>query len=367
MNMEAAPSAASILEAVPFPFGLRELRGDAVVHVADNSAAARLFSRTPEETRGKTATELGMTAQQSRACASVFLLARERREAVQIPTRYQTPEGVRDMICHAKALSGASARFACLLEDVTDRTRMENALAHTERLSSIGTLTAALIHDMAGPATAATVLLDESVSRVERAAAGAELEPYALLEDLLGAQAALKQLVAVLRTVRSYTQRAGNEMIAACNLDEVVESTLRLVKAEAGGKVHLTFEAGAVPRVRASAVRLAQVILNLVSNAVRAAGADRPSGAGCVTVRTVVREGLRIQLEIADDGPGLGDAEAHLFQAFATQNAECGGTGLGLFISKRIIDSFGGTIQLTNQPRGGTLATVTLLPAKPGT
>jgi signal transduction histidine kinase len=113
--------------------------------------------------------------------------------------------------------------------------------------------------------------------------------------------------------------------------------------------------------VRGDAKRLGQMLDNLVSNAIK----FTPAG-GCVVVRTARIDG-RVLFEVSDDGEGIPPEERErLFDAFfrsrsATKQA-VPGTGLGLTITKAIVDAHGGTIELTGAPGDGTTVRV-LLPA----
>ena len=100
---------------------------------------------------------------------------------------------------------------------------------------------------------------------------------------------------------------------------------------------------------------LHQVLTNVLRNA-----ADATGGTGKVSVR-VVREGDDLRLRVADDGPGIPPAVLpRIFEPFFTTKPPGKGTGLGLPISARIVEKFGGAISVECPPTGGTVVTVTL-------
>ena len=109
-------------------------------------------------------------------------------------------------------------------------------------------------------------------------------------------------------------------------------------------------------RVRGDRERLKQVVLNLVSNACRYSGDDAP-----VVVRAT-RNGDRVRVEVTDEGVGIApEQQGMLFQRFARvrtpDTANVRGTGLGLYISRRIVEAHGGRIEVRSEPgRGSTFA-----------
>ena len=105
--------------------------------------------------------------------------------------------------------------------------------------------------------------------------------------------------------------------------------------------------------------RLAQVVLNLVFNALQAI----PPGDACdhrVEVR-VRSAGDRALVEVSDTGPGVpAHVAERVFEPFFTTRAPAGGTGLGLWLSRSIVQEEGGTLSWRNRPEGGAIFTVDL-------
>jgi signal transduction histidine kinase len=143
---------------------------------------------------------------------------------------------------------------------------------------------------------------------------------------------------------------------------ECVESSL---PAAAAKGIDLTTSASRLPHLQGDRSRLAQVLDNLISNALK----FTPSG-GHVDVRLKAVDGAAV-LEVRDTGPGLGEDEReHLFERFyrssnATESA-IQGTGLGLPIAKAIVERHGGRIGLESAPGNGTTVRVELPLSQPG-
>jgi two-component system C4-dicarboxylate transport sensor histidine kinase DctB len=114
--------------------------------------------------------------------------------------------------------------------------------------------------------------------------------------------------------------------------------------------------------VRGGEVRLQQVILNLVNNAIDAM-AQSPER----RVVIAILPGPRVTLSVRDTGPGLTEPE-RIFDPFYTTKAasEGEGMGLGLSISYGLVQSFGGAIRGRNHPEGGAIFTVELDPPQQG-
>ena len=151
---------------------------------------------------------------------------------------------------------------------------------------------------------------------------------------------------------------------------EVVEGTVQLLAEQAQRKglaLKCVGPPGEYPKVRGDSVRLRQVLTNLVGNAVKFT--DR----GEVVVRFSVEsetDGMaELQFEVADTGVGIAaDNQARIFESFSQEDGSTtrryGGTGLGLTISKQLVELMGGTIGVTSEPgRGATFRFTVCLPA----
>jgi signal transduction histidine kinase len=119
--------------------------------------------------------------------------------------------------------------------------------------------------------------------------------------------------------------------------------------------VRLEVESDGPVRARAGGERVAQVLDNLVSNALRAA----PDGTSvAVTVRRV---GTHAEVCVSDRGPGLTDEQrSRAFDRFWRAGSGGGGSGLGLAIARRLVETDGGAIELRDRPGGGLEAVVRL-------
>jgi signal transduction histidine kinase len=174
-----------------------------------------------------------------------------------------------------------------------------------------------------------------------------------LLSQLQGATRRISDLV---RAVKEYTYM-DRAPVQEIDLHDGIESTLVMLghKLPHGTTVVREFDP-ALPRIEAYGSELNQVWLNLLDNAVDAAG-----GTGQVRIRTA-HDGDGVLVEIADTGPGVPeDIQRRIFEPFFTTKEPGKGTGLGLDIARRIaVERHGGDLTLESEP-GNTRFTVRLL------
>jgi C4-dicarboxylate-specific signal transduction histidine kinase len=131
-------------------------------------------------------------------------------------------------------------------------------------------------------------------------------------------------------------------------LAEVLRLSLRLVGGPLKRSARLDIDIDSAPRVRGSSTQLSQIVLNLLVNAFQAV-AEQPPERRVVSAR-LHSEGGFAQLEIADAGPGVAEADSErIFDPFFTTKPGVG-TGLGLAISRRIAEELGGKLLVSRDP-----------------
>lgn len=207
-------------------------------------------------------------------------------------------------------------------------------------------------HELRTPLTALRLRLENlerDVSRDGRPGLDAAL---AEIERLSGI---VESLLALARA------DAGSAPSSAVDLTAVVRERLETWRAAADARhVSLRFDEQSVPPVRASADRVAQVLDNLLSNALAA------SEAGGVVTVAVRASGALVDLCIRDTGPGLStEQKARAFDRFWRAGQGGGGSGLGLAIARRLVEADGGTIELRDAAGGGLEAVVRLHADRP--
>jgi signal transduction histidine kinase len=238
------------------------------------------------------------------------------------------------------------AMRARIREVEEERDALREEVLTLQRFAEAGLLTGGLAHDLANQLT--TLMGAAEIALMQG-------HPEALREGL---RAGMRQGCRMHETVDAFLEfvrrREGRSRVFA--VKESMEALERLIQPVA--RSHgVEFLSSCVTRASLLADRqlLEQVLVNLSMNAVRAAGAgggrvfatvvdgpEGPSGSG-ETVRFTIR----------DTGPGIrADVKDRLFQPFATGHAHSGGTGLGLYVARQIVQRYGGTIRLESSPRG---------------
>jgi PAS domain S-box-containing protein len=224
-----------------------------------------------------------------------------------------------------------------LLEEQTRRQQAE--LAHVLRVATMGEMVAEIAHEINQPLASIANFANGLSTRLERGVQDAEELRMAAAQIASEAQRASD----VIRGLRDFL-RKGEERREWCDTNELVREAVRLIEPEARqSAVALNVElTSARLRVAVDRVQVAQVVLNLLRNAFEALAAG-DGGRRDVHVRTAADGQGSAVVSVRDSGKGLPPAqEARIFDAFFTTKE--GGLGLGLSISRSIIEAHGGRL-----------------------
>jgi signal transduction histidine kinase len=228
-------------------------------------------------------------------------------------------------------------------------------LIQSEKLAAIGQLAAKVCHEINNPLTAisgCTQLMQRRLRADDQSPGNGE----ALLNYLHTIAAETERCSRITGDLLQFARQNEPRFLEA-NLHDVLQHALMLIeyKEPAGLEVTTDFDP-ALPRVIADPQQLTQVFLNLLTNAVQA----MPDG-GALTVATRLLSGETpyVRVSITDSGEGITEeAAARIFEPFYTTKAN--GTGLGLTITRGIIEKHHGLVSLAPAVNGGTEATVIL-------
>ena len=255
--------------------------------------------------------------------------------------------------------NGRIVKWYGISHDIEDRKRAEQLqtdLTHASRVSTMGELVASISHELAQPITITTAHAKASLRWLQR-------DPPELTEvrkgteKIIEAGALASEIINHLRSL--YTKAPPERELVAMN--EVVGEMAGMMRGEARGHgVSIRTELkDDLPMTVADRVQLQQVLMNLMLNGIEAM---KDTG-GVLTVKSQLREDGQIEIAVKDIGPGLPVGKAdQIFDAFYTTKHQ--GSGMGLAISKSIVESHGGRIWANgNGGRGATFHFT--LPAAP--
>jgi PAS domain S-box-containing protein len=248
---------------------------------------------------------------------------------------------------------GTTVLVAC--EDITEAKRAEEALVqaraeieHVTRVTTMGELAASIAHEVNQPLAAICTNAGALLRWLARDPAEVDEAREATRRIVRDAARAGE----IIERVRALARKSPSRK-ESLNVNDVLHDVIALTRAEAV-KSGVSVEAELapnVPRVMGDRVQLQQVALNLIVNAIDAIGRTT-DGPRQVVVRSA-RDGPNgVVVTVADSGLGVDpEATPHLFDAFFTTKAQ--GMGMGLAISRSIVESHGGRIWATeNRPRG---------------
>jgi two-component system sensor kinase FixL len=252
--------------------------------------------------------------------------------------------------------------FTGFIRDLTERQQTEARLqelqaelVHMSRLTAMGEMASALAHELNQPLSAISNYMKGSRRLLENRAGEGDVQLLRDAMDKAGEQAL--RAGQIIRRLRDFVARGETERRVE-DVKKLVEeaSALALVGAKDRG-VRVTFAfAPGVDFVLADKVQIQQVLLNLIRNAIEAMEDTQRRE---LTISTAQAESNMVKITVADTGTGIApDISAQLFQPFVTTKRQ--GMGVGLSISRTIIEAHGGSITAGPAPGGGTVFQFTL-------
>jgi signal transduction histidine kinase len=210
-------------------------------------------------------------------------------------------------------------------------------LAQQEKLAVVGTLAAGILHEVRNPVNA--------ILNAARVLSGSSLPPETAGELIEVISDGAKRIEGITAALDSHARPAEGGATTSSDVREGLDSTVKLLSHRLGGvTVHRDYQTDRF--AQAPAGPLNQVFLNLLDNAATA-------GAANIWLRVAEKEDA-LQIIVADDGPGVSpDETERIFDPFFTRRSDGSGTGLGLYLSRRIVEEHGGTLRVESHHAGG--------------
>jgi signal transduction histidine kinase len=261
------------------------------------------------------------------------------------------------LLCDITALYAQLVRAIATERQERERrlAEMEAMLSHLSRVSDLGHAVTSLIHEVNQPLAA----IGNYLAALQRLVTMGDAEKVATTIDKTIGQS--ERARDIIRRLRDFVAKREIERRPE-PLAATVENAVALAQA-AGRRMEMTIEVALdarAPLVVIDRLQIEQVLVNLVRNAGEAMAA---SPRRQLTIASHLLEGGKVELRVADTGPGLSaELRERLFQPFLTTKSS--GMGVGLSICRFIIEAHGETLQVLDNPGGGTIFRFTLPAAR---
>lgn len=259
--------------------------------------------------------------------------------------------------------SGRPVRMLGTVADVTRDKAMTARLMQADRLSAIGTLAAAVGHEINNPLTFVQGNLRLAAQELSRMRAVLDGGGASFLNDVLEmldeAEIGVGRIAAIVQQLRTFAR--ADVRPQSLDVGAVVHSALRMAENQLRYRAQLIVELPPLPPVVGQEGPLAQVFLNLLLNAMQAFGEGEREGERNEIRVTGTADGDWVVISIGDTGAGIpSDVMPKIFDPFFTTKPIGEGTGLGLAISRQIIASHRGELRVYSQVGVGTRFDVVL-------
>jgi len=287
-----------------------------------------------------------------RACWSTPIIAHSGKVLGSFAMYYREPRGPSPAETRALEMATHLAGIAIerkLAREERERLRQLQAdLAHTNRVTTMGELTASLAHEVNQPIAAAVTDANTCLRWLTRDQPDLEEAREAAFRTVKDANRAAE---IISRTRQLF--KKGTPPRALVDVNEIIEEMIVLLRSEATRySISVRTELAELPQVMGDRVQLQQVLMNLMTNSIDAM--KEADGTRELTIRSQKSEDGQLLISVSDTGVGVPPQQVdHIFNAFFTTKSH--GTGMGLRISRSIVDSHGGRLWAGhNSPRGAT-------------
>ena len=340
----------TMFESAPMGIALVDIKGRVL---SSNPALQQMLGYSARELKGMKVDHFIHPDYVGKRNAFFQELIEGQRDRFRMEKRYIRKDGstiwVRPTVALIRNPLGADRYAIKLVDDITEEKRMREALVQAERLNVAGRLGASLAHEISNPLQAVIGSLGLAAEMLEPDADVAIFIEIAIEE--------LERAADIVAQLRDLNRRSQPQEKQLTQLNEIVTKVLLLNRKlcdTKGIEVVWTPQAD-LPEISVVSARIRQVLLNLVLNAINA----MPTGGSLQvsTAWTLQPDGVRIVF--ADSGTGI-DPELlpHLFEPFRSTRSQ--GMGLGLYISKSIVEEHGGRLEAENHAGQGATFTVWL-------
>jgi len=249
-----------------------------------------------------------------------------------------------------------------LQSEITERKQVEEMakqhqaeLAHVSRLCNVGEMASSLAHEVNQPLTAINTL-SRGCLQIMQSEGQVNPKIYEAIEEI-ATQA--ERSGEIIKRIRGFVSKQQPQRGAA-DINDIVQASLSFIETEIKQHhiaIHLDLDRE-MCAIQVDSIQIEQVILNILLNGIDAMK-SMPQKSRELTVQTLINANQDIEVMIKDIGVGLTDeATEHLFDSFFTTKPE--GLGIGLSLSRRIVEAHGGQLWASSNPEKGATFRFTL-------
>lgn len=242
--------------------------------------------------------------------------------------------------------------FLIVIEDITEQKQMEEKMIQTDKLSALGLMASNFAHEVNNPLATINVFAEDLIDRLEQKDGELDEEEMALyLTKIKENTERCKRITSNLLNF----SRKSNWTMTHLDINETIANSIHLVESTLKKK-QITLSTDLphdLPALLGDSLKLMQVIVNLINNAIDAMEND-----GQLTISVGVEQNL-LCIQVVDNGCGMEpEVLGKIFDPFYTTKPVGKGTGLGLSVCYGIIEELGGTIQVESKVGVGTTVKV---------
>lgn len=243
--------------------------------------------------------------------------------------------------------------YVQIKQDVTERKHLEEQLVASQKMASLGTLSAGIAHELNSPLQVITGVSQSLLRRLEQDA----LDPTFLKRKLENIQHNGWRCAEIVGSLRNFAHARPVEA-SPQDLNQLVQDALLLIEHQLASWSNITVEtelAAEIPLFPCDRNQVTQILINLLTNA-----RDAMPNGGKITLKTSFNHKERqVCLQVMDQGVGMPDSvQSRIFDPFFTTKEMGKGTGLGLSIVAGIVRGYGGDIQVCSTVNIGTTFSV---------
>lgn len=255
------------------------------------------------------------------------------------------------------AMAGG-VQFVAFVRDLTERRELDRKLAEVNRLAATGTLAAGIVHEINNPLTTVLLHLGAARHKAEQLAAASGLAG-SLVSDLVQIRESIETVRDIAHDLRALS-RGTTEASGSADVRAALRTAVAITAPQLRRRARVEQHYAPVPAVRGSEARLAQVFVNLLLNAADAL-AEGDAERGRVTIDVGPTPDGRVCVAVGDTGQGISaDSVDRVFDAFYSTKSSESSSGLGLWVSRGIVEGFGGELTVDSEPGAGATFRVVL-------